>query len=177
MVKSGIFVYIFTKGKSIPIMTGFLGEFEVKIDAKGRISLPANLKKQLSPAAQEKFVVNRGFEKHLVLYPMDEWRKISEQVNQLNIYVKKNREFVRRFHNGATEVELDNVNRVLVPKGLLEYAGVDKDVVLFAYSNRIELWAKEEYDSMINDDSEDFADLAEEVMGKAKKNTDTPDVS
>jgi MraZ protein len=150
-------------------MTGFLGEFECKMDAKGRFLLPANLKKQLNPAAQEKFVVNRGFEKHLVLYPMDEWKTISEQVNKLNLYVKKNRDFVRRFHNGATELELDNTSRLLIPKSLQDYAGIDKDIVLFAYANRIEIWSKAEYDRMMNESPDDFASLAEEVMGKAQK--------
>lgn len=153
-------------------MANFLGEYECKIDAKGRVMLPSALKKQLSPAAQEKFVMNRGFEKHLVLYPMNEWQTISEEVNKLNLYVKKNRDFVRRFNNGATEIELDNTNRLLFPKRLMEYAGIDKDVILFAYANRIEVWSKAEYDAMMNDDSEDFADLAEEVMGNGKKGDD-----
>lgn len=158
-------------------MTNFLGEFECKVDAKGRILLPANLKKQLSPAAEEKFVLNRGFEKHLVLYPMNEWKVISEQVNKLNLYVKKNRDFIRKFHNGATELQLDNTSRLLLPKPLLEYAGVDKDLVLFAYANRIEVWAREEYDKMMNDDTEDFASLAEEVMGKPVKGEEADGVS
>jgi MraZ protein len=157
-------------------MANFLGEYECKIDAKGRIMLPSALKKQLSSAAQEKFVMNRGFEKHLVLYPMNEWQTISEEVNKLNLYVKKNRDFVRKFNNGATELELDNTNRLLFPKRLMEYAGIDKDVILFAYANRIEVWSKAEYDAMMNDDSEGFADLAEEVMGKVNKGGDT-DVS
>jgi MraZ protein len=158
-------------------MANFLGEFECKIDVKGRILLPSNLKKQLSPAAEEKFVVNRGFEKHLVLYPMNEWKIISEQVNKLNLYVKKNRDFIRRFHNGATELELDNTSRLLIPKPLQEYAGIDRDVVLFAFANRIEVWAKAEYDRMMNEDSGDFASLAEEVMGKPSKGGEGDELS
>jgi MraZ protein len=151
--------------------SGFIGEFECKVDAKGRIMLPAGLKKQISPAAQEKFVLNRGFEKHLNLYPMDEWQKISAEVNKLNLYVAKNREFLRRFNNGATELEMDNTNRILLPKKMMEYAGVDKEVVLFAYANRIEIWSKEAYDKLMSEDSgEDFASLAEEVMGKISNN-------
>lgn len=153
-------------------MSNFLGEFECKVDPKGRILLPSNLKKQISPAAEEKFVINRGFEKHLVLYPMNEWKEISEEVNKLNLYVKKNRDFVRKFHNGATELQLDNTSRLLLPKGLMEYAGIDKEIVLFAFANRIEVWAKAEYDRMINEDSADFGSLAEEVMGKTKGGPD-----
>lgn len=147
------------------------------MDAKGRILLPAALKKQLSPAAQEKFVINRGFEKCLVLYPMNEWQTISAEINQLNLYNKKNRDFVRYFYRGATELSLDTTNRLLFPKQLTEYAGVDKDLVLFAYSNRIEVWAKEQYDNLLSDEPEDFASLAEEVMGKTKPTGGTADVS
>lgn len=147
-------------------VTSFIGEYECKVDAKGRIMLPASLKKQLSPEAKEKFVMNRGFEKHLVLYPMNEWAQISAEVNKLNLYVKKNRDFIRRFHNGATELELDNINRFLLPKRLAAYAGISNEVILFAYANRIEVWSKKEYEKLMKDDAVDFADLAEDVMGK-----------
>lgn len=136
--------------------------------------LPAGLKKQVSPAAQEKFVVNRGFEKHLNLYPMDQWQKISAEVNKLNLYVAKNREFLRKFNNGATELELDNTSRFLIPKKMMEYAGIDKEIVLFAFANRIEIWSKGAYEKLMSDDSgEDFASLAEEVMGKITDNAES----
>jgi MraZ protein len=147
-------------------MTQFIGEFECKLDPKGRLMLPAGLKKQLSPDAQDRFVINRGFEKCLVLYPLNEWKIISDEVNQLNLYAKKNREFARYFFRGASELTLDTTNRLLLPKTLLEYASIEKDLVLFAYSNRIEVWSKSNYDLMLNDEPEDFANLAEEVMGK-----------
>ncbi len=152
-------------------MTNFLGEYECKLDAKGRVMLPAGLKKQVQPAAQEKFVINRGFEKHLVLYPMNEWEQTSKEVNKLNMYVKENREFVRRFYNGATELELDATGRLLLPKRLLEYAGVDKDLIFVACANRIEIWNTETYDKHMSDDTIDFAGLAEKVMG-VNKNDD-----
>ena len=103
-------------------MTNLIGEFECKIDAKGRLMLPAGLKRQISPEAQDKFVVNRGFENCLVLYPLNEWKEISDEVNQLNLYNKKNRDFVRYFYRGATELALDATNRLLFPKQLLAYA-------------------------------------------------------
>ncbi len=152
-------------------MTQFIGEFECKVDPKGRVMVPAGLKKQLSPEALDKFVVNRGFEKCLVLYPSNEWTRISAEVNKLNLYNKKNRDFARYFFRGATELTMDAAGRVLLPKALLEYAGVESDLVLFAYSNRIELWSKANYDNLLTDEPEDFASLAEEVMGKST-NTD-----
>jgi MraZ protein len=158
-------------------MAHFIGEFECKLDPKGRIMLPAGLKKQLSPAAQEKFVINMGFEKHLTLYPMNEWEIISSDVNKLNLFVKKNRVFHRMFNNGATELALDSTSRLLLPKELMKYAGIDKEVVLFAYANRIEIWSKQEYDRMLADESVDFAALAEYVMGKAKNGGDQGDIS
>lgn len=155
-------------------MTNLIGEFECKLDAKGRIMIPSGLVKQLPEEALNKFVINRGFEKCLVLYPKNEWEKISKEVNQLNLYNKKNRDFVRYFFRGATELAMDGTKRLLFPKKLLEYAGIEKELVLFAFSNRVEVWAKDTYEGMMTDEPEDFADLAEEVMGK---NTDSNDIS
>ncbi|MCF8296387.1 MAG: division/cell wall cluster transcriptional repressor MraZ [Saprospiraceae bacterium] len=146
-------------------MANLIGEFECKIDAKGRIMLPAGLKRQISPDAQDKFVINRGFENCLVLYPMNEWKEISDEVNQLNLYNKKNRDFSRYFYRGATELSLDATNRLLLPKQLLSYAKIAKELVLFAFSNRIEVWAKDVYQNLLTDEPEDFSALAEEVMG------------
>lgn len=127
--------------------------------------VPAGLRKQLSPEANESFVVNRGFEKCLVLYPKNDWERISAEVNQLNQYVKKNRDFIRYFYRGATELSLDNTGRILLPKRLQEYGSFEKELVLFAYSDRIEIWDKNTYDGLLTDEPEDFANLAEEVMG------------
>jgi MraZ protein len=146
-------------------MTNFIGEFECKLDAKGRIMLPSSLRKQLDPAAQESFVMNRGFEKCLVLYPKNDWEYISAEVNKLNQYVKKNREFTRYFYRGATELGLDGTGRILFPKRLLEYAGAEKELVLFAHGNRIEVWDKKAYNNLLTDEPDEFAKLAEEVMG------------
>ncbi len=157
-------------------MLNLIGEYECKLDSKSRLLFPAGLKRQLPIAAEYKFVLNRGFEKCLVLYPQDEWKTISDEINRLNIYIKKNREFVRYFYRGATEIVLDATNRLLIPKGLLQYAGIDKDVVLFTFSNRIEIWEKQTYENLLHDEPEEFADLAEEVMSK-KENKEEKDVS
>jgi MraZ protein len=146
-------------------MTNFIGEFECKLDAKGRLMLPSSLRKQLDPAAEEQFVMNRGFEKCLVLYPKNDWKYISEEVNKLNQYVKKNREFIRYFYRGATELGLDGTGRILLPKRMLDYGSIEKEVVLFAYGNRIEVWDKETYHGLLTDEPDEFATLAEEVMG------------
>lgn len=109
--------------------------------------------------------MNRGFEGCLVLYPQNEWEKIASRLKKLNLFVSKNRAFYRQFHNGATAVSLDGNGRALIPKTLLAYAGLTKEAVLFAYADRIEIWSKDRYEEVMSQDSEDFADLAEEVMG------------
>lgn len=147
-------------------MANLIGEYDCKLDAKGRIMMPSALKKQISPEANNSFVINRGFERCLVLYPQDVWKVITEEINDLNLYNKKNRDFARYFYRGATELQPDTSNRLLLPKPLLSYAGMQKDVVLFAYSNRIEVWSKEIYDGLMTSEPEDFASLAEEVMGR-----------
>ena len=184
MVKSGSFCFNFTfQIKEVgenPYkhreMGNLLGEYACKLDAKGRVMLPVALKKQVQPAAQNKFVINRGFEKHLNLYPLDEWQLVSAEVNKLNPYVAKNREFMRAFFRGATELELDNTARLLMPKPLLEYADVGSELVLYAYGNKIEVWSKERYDKLMSGEPADFGALAEEVMGKIRNN-DSGDVS
>lgn len=152
-------------------MAGFIGEYECKLDAKGRFMLPAGLKKQIDPAAQEQFVMNRGFEGCLVLYPMNEWNVETARFEKLNLYVAKNRKFYRQFHNGATQLALDSAGRLLVPKQLAGAAGIEKEVVLFAYANRIEVWAKDRYHEEMGDGG-DFESLAEEVMGNIEKPQD-----
>ncbi|HSV88353.1 MAG TPA: division/cell wall cluster transcriptional repressor MraZ [Bacteroidales bacterium] len=154
-----------------------LGEYECKVDPKGRFMLPAGLKKQLSESDQERFVINRGFETNLTLYPNSEWQKISQEINTLNLYSKKNRDFVRYFFRGASEIIPDSAHRLLLPKSLLDYAGIEKDIVLFAYGNRVEIWAKEAYEDMMGREPEDFSSLAEEVMGKLSRLPDNENLS
>jgi len=158
-------------------VTNLIGEFECRLDDKSRVILPAGLKKQISPEAQDRFVTNRGFENCLVLYPMNEWKSISEEINRLNLYNRKNRDFARYFYRGATELTLDNASRLLLPKSLLSYAGIVRDVVLFAFSNRIEVWARDRYEKLMTDEPADFSLLAEEVMGKRENGDSSDDVS
>lgn len=151
-------------------MPHFLGEYECKLDAKGRIMVPANLRKQLPEAEREGLVINRGFEKHLVIYPRKEWDLILDDLSKLNHYEKKNRDFVRYFTRGATEIVPDSAGRILFPKTLLEYAGIGTDIVLTGNLNKIEVWAQNAYDEQLDNEPENFAKLAEEVMGNPKNN-------
>jgi MraZ protein len=148
------------------------GEYVCKLDAKGRLIIPAALKKQLPKAAKDIFFINRGFEKCCVLYPSNEWATISAEINKLSDYIKKEREFKRYFLRGASQLEMDAASRVLIPKTLLEYSGASTEVVLLAYGNKIELWSKAGYDKMLSEEPADFSALAEEVMSKRERRND-----
>jgi len=153
-------------------MSKFLGEFDCKLDAKGRMMIPVGLKKQLPGAGDEGLVINRGFEKHLVIYTRKEWDKIVGDLEKLNQYEKKTREFIRYFTRGASELSLDSAGRVLIPKPLLEYAGIEADVVLSCQLNKIEVWAEKAYNDQLDNEPENFARLAEEVMGNTGRRDD-----
>ena len=153
-------------------MSGFLGQYLCKIDAKGRIKIPTGLKKQLESSNKGRFVVNFGFEKCLHLYPKDEWKRISTKVKQLNTFEKKKRDFVRFFFRGATEVQMDTADRILIPRHLLDYAGIKKELYLAAQVSIIEIWDKPTYDKMISVDSDEYSNLGEIVMGDGELNAD-----
>ena len=144
-------------------MTSFLGEYEVAIDAKGRFLLPSGFRKQLAEGTGERFVVNRGFENCLSIYTMDTWTAISDKINRLNDFKPNVREFKRLFLNGATIVEVDSADRILLPKQLQEYAGIKKDAVLSAQGNKVELWDKDTYYNYLREHTGGFSKLAEEV--------------
>jgi MraZ protein len=150
-------------------MIQLIGEFDCKLDAKGRLMVPSNLKKQLPSVEQDGLVVNRGFEKHLVIYPKKVYQDIVAELSKLNQYEKKTREFIRFFTRGATELSLDASGRVLLPKSLLEFAGINADVVLACQFDKIEVWDKAAYDNLLDNEPDNFANLAEEVMGNKNR--------
>ncbi len=148
------------------LLETLVGTYECKADAKGRLMLPAPLKKQLAAALQEGFVLKRAvFQPCLELYPMSEWNAMMVRVNKLNRFVKKNNDFIRRFTAGVKIVEIDALGRLLIPKDLVAFASIDKDIVLSSAVNILEIWDKDLYEKAIDDSIGDFADLAEEVMG------------
>jgi MraZ protein len=151
-------------------MIGFLGEFEATLDAKGRFLLPAGIKKQLPEEEGSLFVINRGFEKCLALYPMKSWEPLFADISKLNEFDPKAREFRRYFLNGATHVEPDSAGRLLVPPNLKDHAGLQKDIVLVAAVNKIEIWDSIKYHQFFDSFSaDDFSNLAKEVMTKSKE--------
>ena len=154
-------------------MINILGTYECKADSKGRIMLPAPLKKQISSILKEGFVIKRSvFNRCLEIHPMNEWKKIVDQVNQLNRFVKKNNDFIRSYLSGLRSLKLDHSGRFLIPKDLVVFASINKDVVLTASVNMVEIWNKQEYEKTVKETLVDFASLAEEVMGNKSTNED-----
>lgn len=134
--------------------------------------VPAPLKKQLH-GVEEGFVLKRSvFQPCLELYPMAEWNKMMAKINKLNRFVKKNNDFIRRFTAGVKVVEIDAAGRLLIPKDLVVFAEIDKDLVLSSAVNIVEIWDKDKYERSIDDSVIDFADLAEEVMGSLNNDED-----
>lgn len=147
-------------------MLNLIGTYECKIDSKGRLLLPVKLKKQLLPLLKDGFVIKRSvFQSCLELYPMEEWNTLMKKVNKLNRFKKKNNDFIRRFTAGVKMIDVDSNGRLLVPKDLHTFAKLEKEVVLSSAINIVEIWDKDKYEKAIDEAADDFAELAEEVMG------------
>ena len=151
-------------------MNTLIGMYECKIDAKGRLMLPSGLKKQLAAEIQEGFVLKRSvFNSCLELHTMNEWKGLMTEVNKLNRFMKKNNDFIRMFTAGVRMVDADSTSRLQIPKDLINFAGIKKQLVLASVGNIIEIWDKVKYENTVNDSSIDFGSLAEEVMGNNNK--------
>ncbi len=154
-------------------MLNLIGVHECKMDAKGRVAIPAGLKKQLLPMLERGFVIKRSvFQKCLELYPMDEWERTMNKVNKLNRFVKKNNDFIRMFTAGVKLIDMDANGRLNIPKDLMNFANLSNDLVLSSSVGMIEVWNKDAYENSINDPEVDFGALAEDVMGSLNESED-----
>jgi len=160
----GIFSYFYPQTSYD--MATFIGDYSCKIDAKGRLIFPSALKKQMQSVDMDHFVVRRDiFEQCLVLYTAEDWETQMNRIrSRLNPYNREHNMFLRNFFKGTAELVLDSSNRLLIPRRLIEIAGIRKDVILAGQDGRIEIWARERYDR-IDMPVDDFADLAEKLMG------------
>jgi MraZ protein len=147
-------------------MATFIGDYAVRVDAKGRIILPMAFKKQIASGTPNHFVIRRDiFEQCLVLYSIDDWNRQIEKIRAaINPYNREHNLFLRNFFKGTAELTLDSNNRLLIPRKLLDLAGIEKDAVLAGQDGRIEMWSAERYDK-IDMPSDEFANLAEKLMG------------
>ena len=148
-------------------MNYLIGTYECKIDVKGRLLIPSAFKKQLGPVIPKGFVLKRAvFQNCLELYPLEQWEELIKKVNSLNRFKKKNNDFIRRFTAGVKFIELDSNGRLLIPRDLIEFSNIKREVTLSTSVNIIEIWDKSSYEKAIADSRDDFAQLAEEVMGR-----------
>ncbi len=148
-------------------MVNILGTYECKVDAKGRFMFPVQYKGQLGEALRQGMVIKRSiFKKCLELFPHENWQEESKMISKLNMFKKKNAEFATKFMAGVKPLDLDGTGRLLIPKDLIAYSGITKEIVLTSVVNRIEIWDKAAYEVAVDYDPDDFGDLAEEVMGE-----------
>ncbi len=149
-------------------MINLLGEYDCKLDSKGRLMLPSGLKKQLAEVLDKGFVINRNLHQRcLVLYPMEEWQKLSGKLGKLNRLIKRNDVIVRKVMGGATPVEPDGTGRLLIPKSLVEHAKLETELKVVGSNSTVEIWSKSEYESFMNDEDIDMEALADDVFGNS----------
>jgi len=147
-------------------MASFVGDYTGKVDVKGRFILPSAFKKQLPENQPLTFVVKKDiFEKCLILYTSEEWERQNSIIRAgLNPYNREHARFLREFYRGTAEVNLDSNNRLLIPSRLLDFGQISNSVVLSGQDKKIEIWSKQAYEK-IEEDADDFASLAEKIMG------------
>lgn len=147
-------------------MTHIIGQHDCKADSKGRVLLPVSLKNQLLPVLKDGFVIKRSvFQQCLELYPKAEFDLLMQKVMKKSKINRKYDAFVRNFVAGMKEVAIDaDTGRLQVPKNLVDYAKIEKEVVLNAVFDKIEIWNKEMYERVLEEGEKDYADLAEEIF-------------
>lgn len=167
----GYVIYIFNICLALNIkkpgkMAFFTSEYECKLDAKGRIVLPAKIKSNLPEASGNELMVRIGFEPCLVVYPLVEYKKIFSKISGLNEFNEEYRKLQRNFFRGNMQVELDNMGRFLIPKSMLKYAQLEKDVIVVGMGNRVEIWNPERYQDYLIQDQNEFSKLAQKYLNE-----------
>jgi len=137
-----------------------IGEYQHTIDAKGRLIMPARFREELG----ETFIVTRGLDRCLFVYPMDEWRTLENKLKSLPMTQANARAFVRFLFSGATECTLDRQGRILLPSHLREHAGITKDVMIIGVSTRVEIWAREQWQAYVEEAEVSYDQIAETLV-------------
>ncbi len=147
----------------------FIGSFTYNLDSKGRIAIPAKLRKSLKPEANETFIMTRGTAKCIDVYPLDQWNElVASKLEKLNTFDPKEAMFVRMFLQQAAEDKMDTQSRLLVPKNLIQYAGIEKEVFILGAVKKIEIWNPEIYRQYIEENEALYSEIASEVMNISK---------
>ncbi len=145
-------------------MASLKGTYKYSVDSKGRVNIPSKLRKQLTDDIKDNFVITRGFDKCLFIYPLDEWSKLENHLRTLSTYEPSHRLFVRKILELASDVQLDTQARVTIPSELREYAGIEGEILILGALDKIELWNPKIYDEYINGQSETYESVAQKVM-------------
>tara|TARA_B100001142_G_scaffold59752_1_gene58673 strand:- start:9745 stop:10266 length:522 start_codon:yes stop_codon:yes gene_type:complete len=147
------------------INISFTGEYYNTLDSKSRLSIPAKFRKALNPINDRTFVLTRGFDNCLLLYPVSEWSKVEEQLSFLSSMKGRHRNFIRSIVRHASYLQYDSQGRIIIPENLCEYAKIDKEVAVIGVIKKIELWSPKMLDELDGDsqDLSDFEDLADEI--------------
>jgi MraZ protein len=147
-------------------MTFFTSEYESKLDSKGRLVLPSRIKAQLPEGGDNELVIRRGFEQCLIIYPMVEFKKVFSKISGLSEFNEEYRKLQRNFFSGTATVEMDNNGRFLIPKNMLAYAQLDKDVILVGMGNKVEIWNPAIYEKHLIQDPSELSKLAEKYLNE-----------
>ena len=137
----------------------FIGEYQHILDPKGRVFMPSKFREDLG----ESFVVTKGLDNCLFVYPQEEWKDLENKLRTLPLTSKDARAFTRFFFSGAAECELDKQGRILIPANLREYAVLDKDLSIIGVANRVEIWGKERWETYNSDSNLDHQSIVERM--------------
>ena len=147
-------------------MSSFKGSYYYSVDSKGRINIPARLRKYVSPEANDTFVITRGFEQSLFVYPLDEWNRVEQSIRELSASNPKDRFFTRTLLQYATESQLDGQARITVPKELLQFATIETEVMIIGVLERMELWNPKVFEKYLESQADTYENVAQAVLQK-----------
>ncbi|MBI9070484.1 MAG: division/cell wall cluster transcriptional repressor MraZ [Melioribacteraceae bacterium] len=145
----------------------FVGSYKYSVDAKGRVSIPAKLRKNVNPEANDNFMMTRAMDQCIVVYPMDLWKDtIETKINQLDEFDETGNRFLRIYLQNAFDDTIDSQARISLPQHLRNFAGIEKDALIIGAGKKIEIWNPTIYDEYLNADSRTYTEIAKEVMNK-----------
>ncbi len=142
----------------------FRGQFTYSIDAKGRISIPAKLRRHVSPEASDTFMLTRGTQNCIDIYPLDQWMVFEDKLNNLNQFKPDDIRFIRTILQYASEDTMDSQSRILIPQPLIEYAQIEKEVLILGALKKIEVWNPKNFEEYIKQSDESYEQIAAKVM-------------
>ncbi|HLP14649.1 MAG TPA: division/cell wall cluster transcriptional repressor MraZ [Bacteroidota bacterium] len=148
-------------------MSSFKGSYQFTVDSKGRINLPAKMRKNIAPEAGDTFVLTRGYETCIFVYPNDEWLLLEESIRKLHTSNPKHRQFMRTLLELATEVQIDSASRLMLPKDLLQFARIENDVKIIGVLGHIEVWNPSVYAEYQAARAESYEDIAAAVWSQS----------